>query len=311
MDNSNLVLGLLEVYFGPGQKDKVGNNYTFSCPFCKHKKPKLVIDVELGIYNCWTCYPPTKGKNLAFLLKKVNAHQDHVKEMKSYFDYFNNKKEDEDTPGLVSLPKEFKSLYDNSDASLSKKRALAYLKSRGIQEDDIKRYNIGYCSDGRYENRVIVPSYDERGIINYFIARSIDKNSQRKYDAPSCKKSRIIGMENLINWKIPVILCEGAFDAIAIKRNAIPLFGKTIPEALMQKLVDTQVKTIYLALDKDALREALSYSEKLLNYGKDVYLLDLKGKDPSDMGFNEVVKLLHCAEQLNFSNLFKKKIEIC
>lgn len=309
MDKSKLVLGLLEISFGPGKKDRNTYDYTFYCPFCKHHKPKLVVNVESGFYNCFTCHPPTKGANPVYLLKKVKAHPDHVNEMKSYFSD-RGKKEEVGTDSIVTLPKEFRPLYDSSDKSFDKKRAMSYLISRGITEDDVKRYNIGYCSLGRFQDRIIVPSYGANGLLNYFVARSMDKNSNRKYDAPSCKKSSIVGLESLVNWKIPVILCEGAFDAIAIKRNAIPLFGSSISEALMERLVDGQVKTVYLALDKDALRKALDYSEKLLNYGKDVYLLDLEGKDPSDVGFKGMVQLLHGAKKLDFLSLFKKKIEI-
>lgn len=309
IENSKLVLGLLESNLGPGKPDKNGKDYTFYCPFCKHHKPKLVVNVESGVYNCWTCYPQTKGRNPVVLLKKMSAHPDHVREMKTYFP--NGKVEvSNEAYDRVCLPKEFVALYDDYDKSIDKNRAMAYAKSRGITEEDIKKYNIGYCGSGKYQNRIILPSYDKNGILNYFVARSIDKNASKKYDAPSCKKSEIIGMESLINWKIPVILCEGAFDAIAIKRNAIPLFGKSISRTLMKKLVETEVKTIYLALDKDALREAIDYAEKLINYGKDVYLLDLNGKDPSKIGFKEMVRLLHRAEQLNFANMFKKKMEL-
>lgn len=308
MDNSKLVLGLLEVVLGPGKKDKNGNDYTFHCPFCKHHKPKLVVNIESGMYNCWTCHPPTKGKNPAFLLKKLSVHPDLVKEMKSYFGDGSNQESSHEAV-RVTLPLEFVPLYEEDSLTLDRRRALSYLRSRGISDFDIKKYNIGYCPSGRYENRVIVPSYDRHGVLNYFVARSINPNSTKKYDAASCKKSEIIGMESTINWKVPVILCEGAFDAIAIKRNAIPLFGKTISHALMKQLVDSEVKTVYLALDRDALKDAISHSETLLGYGKDVYLLDLEGKDPSKIGFECMIKLLHEAEQLTFNNLFRKKLE--
>jgi hypothetical protein len=100
------------------------------------------------------------------------------------------------------------------------------------------------------------------------------------------------------------------FDALAIKRNAVPLFGKTIPQALMMKLVENNVKTIYIALDNDALKDALKHAEKLINLGKEVYLVELQGKDPSDIGFEEFTKLLHKATQLTFSQLYAKKIEL-
>jgi len=211
---------------------------------------------------------------------------------------------------VVQLPKEFNSLVGKSN-KLGFRQAKAYLLSRGITEEDILKYNIGYCETGKYRNSVIVPSYNKLGQVNYFISRSFEKEPGRKYNAPSCNKNELIGLEYYINWKCPVILCEGIFDAIALKRNAVPLFGKSIPKSLMMKLVENDVKTVYLALDNDALKEAIEYSQQLINLGKDVYLIELQGKDPSDMGFEEVTKHLHKAKQLTFSDLLIKKMQLC
>ena len=79
----------------------------------------------------------------------------------------------------------------------------------------------------------------------------------------------------------------------------------------MLRLVESDVKTVYLALDKDALKEAIKYAQQLLNLGKDVYLIELQGKDPSDLGFEEVTKYLHTAKQLTFSDLLIKKMQLC
>jgi len=78
----------------------------------------------------------------------------------------------------------------------------------------------------------------------------------------------------------------------------------------MLKLVESEVKTIYLALDKDALKEALDYSHNLLNLGKEVYLIELEGKDPSELVFNNITKLLHQAKPLSFSDLLLKKMQL-
>jgi hypothetical protein len=308
MGNEMFVLGLLESVLGESKADKDKANYSFHCPFCNHRKPKLVVNVKTGAYNCWTCYPPTKGKRVIDLLKKLKAPNEVMSEMMGYFRSASQSVSHLDHEA-VTLPKEFISLNSKGN-SIQFKRAISYLKKRGITQEDVQKYDIGYCEKGRYSNKVIVPSYDKNGFLNYFVARSFDQNPVRKYDAPSVSKTEIIGMEYFINWKVPVILCEGAFDAISIKRNAIPLFGKSIPKSLMLKLVESDVRTIYLALDKDALREALDYSETLINYGKEVYLLDLKGKDPSDIGFERMIQLLHDAKPLTFSNLLYKKMEL-
>lgn len=309
MEKELLVLGLLENVLGKGKGSKTTMDYAFYCPVCKHHNPKLIVNIKSGQYNCWTCHPATKGKTPVSLFKKIDAPIDKVIEMKSYFQG-DNTKIDTTKPDKVTLPEEFISLV-NPDKSLEGRHALAYLIKRGISTQDIQKYNIGYCKKGRYRNRVIVPSYDKSGNINYFIARSFEPEPSRKYDAPSCNKTEIIGLEYFINWSVPVILCEGIFDAIAIRRNAIPLFGKTIPQSLMMKLVENEVKTVYLALDKDALKQALDYSQNLLNLGKEVYLIELEGKDPSELGFDSMTKLLHKAKPLSFGDLVLKKMMLC
>jgi hypothetical protein len=310
MDNSKYVLGLLESVLGRSKPDKNKIDHVFHCPVCKHKKPKLVVNIVSGQYNCWTCHPPTKGKTPVSLFKKLEVESSKILEMKGYFKNDNTSLKDLKTTS-IALPEEFIPLSNiPKSISLDYKRAMAYIKKRGITIYDIKKYNIGYCTSGRYRDRIIVPSYDANGKLNYFIARSYQPEPYLKYDAPSCSKSDIIGLEYFINWKIPIILCEGAFDAIAIKRNAIPIFGKTIPKSLMLKLAESQVKTVYLALDKDALKESLTYAENLINMGKEVYLMELSGKDPSDLGFENITKLLHTAKQLTFADLFIKKIQL-
>ena len=294
-------------------KETSGNNYAYQCPFCQHHKPKLEVNLVPNskgenFWHCWVCN--AKGKSLLGLFKKLKVPQDKILELRSILNYTDKKDEEESDITKIELPKEYKSLLSIQRTDISAKHALAYLKKRGISKEDILKYNIGFCEEGRYKNMIVVPSYNKDGLINYFIARSFEKDPSRKYDSPKCNKNAIIGLEYFINWSIPVILCEGIFDAIAIKRNVIPLFGKTIPKALMMKLVETNVKTVYVALDRDALKDALKYAEELLNLGKDVYLVDLDDKDPSEMGFDKFTSLVHKAEQLTLSELIYKKIEL-
>ena len=135
---------------------------------------------------------------------------------------------------------------------------------------------------------VVIPSYDSTGNINYYVGRSFDKNAYIKHKlAPATKD--IIGFDLYINWDLPVILCEGAFDAMAIKRNAIPLFGKKISSTLMKQILTSNCKKVYLALDEDALKDA---------------------KDPSELGFEQFTQLLHSAEELTMSSLVRKKLAL-
>lgn len=308
---NNALLHTVNSVLGNGKKTS-NNNYAYKCPFCTHHKQKLEINLQPNVkgetpWHCWVCN--AKGKTLLGLFKKLKASSDKISELKSMLG-FTPKLTEEQTLQKVTLPKEYKPLINLSRTDIVAKHALMYLKKRGITKSDILKYNIGYCEEGKYSGRIIIPSYDKDGNLNYFIARAIDPNSTKKYDAPKCNKNELIGLEYFINWNVPIILCEGIFDAIAIKRNAIPLLGKTIPKALMMKLIEPSVKTVYVSLDRDALKDALKYAEQLLNLGKDVYLIDLQDKDPSDMGFENFTKLVHDAEQLTLGELLYKKLEL-
>ena len=156
---------------------------------------------------------------------------------------------------------------------------------------------------------IIIPTYDKDGRLNYFTARSFEKEPYVKYRNPSASRD-IIPNEHLINWNVPVVLCEGPFDAIAIKRNAIPLLGKNIQSSLMKKIVTSIVDKIYIALDRDAIKQALKFCERLMAEGKEVYLVDLQDKDPSEMGFKNFTKLIQKTVPLTYSNLLEQKLSI-
>jgi hypothetical protein len=156
---------------------------------------------------------------------------------------------------------------------------------------------------------IVIPSYSSEGKLNYFVARNFDPNSPVKYRNPSVNKN-IVPFELFVNWASPLVLCEGPFDALAIKRNAIPLLGKHLQDNLMKKIVTSTVKQIYIALDKDAMKDALRFAELLLNEGKEVYLVDLDEKDPSEMGFDNFTNLIQNTYPLTTYDLMAKKIEL-
>ena len=156
---------------------------------------------------------------------------------------------------------------------------------------------------------IILPTYDADGNINYFTGRSFEKEPYVKYRNPQVSRD-IIPNEYFINWNVPIILCEGPFDAITIKRNAIPLLGKNIQSSLMKKIVTSVVDKIYIALDRDAIKQALKFCEKLMAEGKEVYLVDMQDKDPSEMGFKNFTKLIQKTVPLTYYNLMEQKLSI-
>jgi len=78
----------------------------------------------------------------------------------------------------------------------------------------------------------------------------------------------------------------------------------------MKKLIITQVNKIYIALDRDAIKQALRFCELLLAEGKEVYLVDMQDKDPSEMGFLNFTKLIQNTPPLTYYNLMEKKLSL-
>tara|TARA_B100000676_G_C17559204_1_gene571379 strand:- start:35 stop:634 length:600 start_codon:yes stop_codon:yes gene_type:complete len=186
------------------------------------------------------------------------------------------------------------------------KHALKYLKSRNISEDDMIKYSIGYCEEGLYSNRIIIPSYDEEGKLNFFVGRDIFDSKLKYRNSPTPKD--IIGFELFVNWKEPILLVEGALDAISTKINSIPLFGKTIMNNLKRKILEKKVKTLYVALDNDAVKDSMKIVEELMNEGIKVHMIKMTEKDPNDIGYEKFTDIKNLTNETSFRELMKYKL---
>ena len=302
------LLGSLENLLGKSHK-RARDNHAFHCPFCNHRKPKLEISMATNeegknFWECWVCQ--TKGRTIRSLLKQLNTPKDTAVDILKYVPRGSHIEYKQ--LSIIELPKEYQPLYSASTTSVVANLVRKYLYERGLTDDDFIKYSIGYCTTGDYGGRVIFPSYTESGTLNYFVARSYDGNFF-KYKNPETSKD-VIFYENLINWNAPIILCEGVFDAIAIKRNAIPILGKSLSLSLYKKILTSKLTDIYIALDTDAQTAALSIAEKLTSAGFKVYLVELPDKDPSEMGFKNFTKLVQNATELDFSKIMLQKLNL-
>ena len=278
------LLGAVENVLGKSYK-RAKDNHAFNCPFCNHKKPKLEINFNTNDkgenpWECWVC--ETRGRTIRSLLKQLKISGPQAQEVLQYIK--KGEQVEYQIEKAIELPKEFQPLYLAPTTSFSANIARKYLYDRGITDNDILKHNIGYCIAGEFSDRIIIPSYDQNNQLNFYVARSFNR-SYAKYKNPEASKD-IIVFENLINWNQPIIICEGVFDAMAIRRNAIPILGKNISKSLLKKIVTSKVKEIYIALDRDALKKAVKFCEQFISMGKKVYLVDMDEKDPSEMGFH-------------------------
>ena len=302
------LLGSIENILGKSHK-RARDNYAFHCPFCNHRKPKLEINMATNEegknpWECWVCQ--TRGRTIRSLLKQLKTPREQAAEILKYLP--KGAQIEYKQLSIIELPKEYQPLYSASNTSVIANLVKKYLYDRGLTDNDFIKYRIGYATSGEYGGRVIIPSFSESGTLNFFVARAYDGN-YFKYKNPEASKD-IIFFENLINWNAPIILCEGVFDAMAIRRNAIPILGKSISNSLYKKILTSTLKDIYIALDTDARDRALQIAEQFLNQGKRVFLIDLPDKDPSEMGFQAFTEHIQSAQELDLSSLMVHKLDL-
>jgi len=280
------------------------DEYMFYSPFVSHYKPKLQVNIVSQKWHCWVSNQG--GHSIYSLFKKINADSRYFTELKDLV-FTPSKSEDKtESKIVVSLPREFLPLW-TINKSLYRNQAKSFLHKRGITDVDIKKYKIGFCDSGLYEGRIIIPSYDDKGLLNYFVGRSF-VGEKMKYKNPNVSRD-IVPFDWYIAWSKPIVLCEGVFDAISIRSNAIPMLSKKPSKSLLQKIFEKNVKTIYIALDDDAKKDAYNMSEFFRDFGIDCKVVKLPtDKDPNDLGWKKITTLIHSTESASFSDSIQARL---
>jgi len=303
MDNLKLQR-ILEATLGSGNSFS-GDNVAFQCPFCHHTKKKLQINLVSHKWHCWVC--DAKGRTIYSLIKKLNVSSEIKNSISKIVKSGNFKESNDNTYETLSLPISFKRFWEANKSDPEYKNAIRYVLSRRLTILDLLKYDIGFCTEGLYSGMIVIPSYDDDGILNFYTARSYYSDTSFKHRNPKVSKD-IIGFELFINWNEPITIVEGAFDAIAVNRNAIPLFGKNMSNRLKLKIVENKVRVVNLALDSDAINQSLTHCEYLMANGIKVNLIELGDRDPSDLGYIEITKRLRKAKELDFQRIMEHKL---
>jgi DNA primase len=297
-------------------KNVLGNFYhsgqecLFHCPFCDHRKKKLSINLKKSVFKCWTC--GVSGKNLGFLVRKF-GNTDQKVEWGRYDQHvdlldFDNLFGDTETleARIVRLPEEFVSLA-NLNVSLSARMARKYLFSRGLTKADILKWKIGYAPSGEYAGRIIVPSFDIEGKLNFFVSRTYTKQYPT-YMIPDASKD-VIFNELTIDWERDITIVEGVFDAIKAD-NSIPLLGSSLKKEsyILEKIAEHK-SNVFLALDRDAQKKAQRMIRLFNLYGIEVSQLELgKYDDVGEMSKEEFQGFKNSSQIMDFENYLISKI---
>jgi len=287
-DQIEVILQLLsEVLGDPKRSYQTKNQFSYNCPICDegNNKGNLEVNLEKNVFHCWSCgevnqthgslnklftkFGNKKQKKLFELVRPDELKPIHIKKNK------------------VVLPEGFTKISEINPRFPPHLQGLNYLKQRGVTDEMISKYNIGLTTSGKFANRIVIPSYDSKNNLNYFIARAWFK-TKYKYINPEVEKDKIIFNEHLIDWDKDLFICEGVFDSIFLD-NSIPMLGKSISQNLFETIYEKAKGFITICLDGDAFDNAQNlYRElnggvlhnriKIIKLPKDKDVCDLKGQ---------------------------------
>jgi DNA primase len=262
-ENDAIIELLVDVLGDHGLHYPNHGQISFNCPQCDEGRNKynLEVNYNYGVFKCWSCgeYEGTHGVLGKLFDKYGNKTQ---KKLYNVLRPETVLKKEDKKKSIIKLPESFTLFKDSSERYPVRKQAINYLKNRGITDEMIEKYKIGFCDKGDHAGRIIIPSYDKKGELNYYIARSWDPMSRAKYKNPKQEKDKIIFWESLIDWEKDVYLVEGAFDGLFLD-NAIPMLGKHMSELLFETLYTNVKGNIIICLDGDAWENSLKLYHEL------------------------------------------------
>ena len=223
---------------------KSGANYWGICPFHNDSKPSMSVSPSKGIYKCFSC--GTGGDALNFLVRIQNReYKDVIFELAEKFGIelpkkFNasNETKTQKTEMLKACEKAAKFYNLQLKTASDSTKANSYLKDRGITDEIIQRFTIGWAPDkydslykelskefkddilekaglilksksggwiDRFRNRLMIPIQNENGEYIAFGGRTLEKDAKiAKYinssDSLIYNKSRVLyGLNSAID----------------------------------------------------------------------------------------------------------------
>lgn len=278
----------------PDHKPPSESWFNINCNFCEQtgrrpdRKYKLGINYKKGYIHCFRC---RRVHKLSYFLKLVGIHidlEDLDTEDSEPITYFVPKKT------VIEFPSEYINILDLYDSRYPTYiHALEYIDKRIGIELAIK-LNVGFCSIGKYANRIVIPVFDLTDEIIYFAARAIYSFIEPKIKNPLGERRDI-----LFNWNVAqrfseIFITEGLFGALVVYPYGICLLGKEATKEQIFKLLRSNVKIINILLDGSAIKEAYNLAHKILNLTNKIKIRVLKLKlecQPDDHNFDHIINL--------------------
>jgi DNA primase len=256
---------------------RVGRRWQGLCPFHAEKTPSFSVNQEEGLYYCFGC--AAKGDVITFV--REIEHLDFVGAVEKlagragvtlrYTDRNEGEARKKRTRLLDALAKASEWYHERLLSAPDAAQARGYLRSRGLDGDDVRTYRIGWAPEGwdelakamklpdevfiqsglgflnrrqrqtdAFRSRVLFPIFDARGSVVGFGGRALPGGDGPKYknsaeNAVYAKSKVLYGL----NWSKAAIVqadeavvCEGYTDVIGFAKAGVPRAVATCGTAL-------------------------------------------------------------------------------
>jgi len=266
------------------------------CPFHKDTHPSFSANLRKGVYLCFSCGESGRFSKLG-LSRNEFVTFDSFRDLLSGID----KKETPILKQLFGLPYGFKIFNKPS----SDNPFYLYLMERGIKQETIEHFCIGYCDGGTYRGRIIVPlpvGFVARSIYSDAISKKVFGRNYKRYLFPLGLPISTFFFNYSPSTNMP-ILVEGVFDALRVYSlgftSVISPFSCKVSEEQIKLLCKYSSSVIYIFFDGDeaGCAGAQMAEEKLRSIFKIVKIVKISdGCDPGNLrNKNEIKELLRNA----------------
>jgi replicative DNA helicase len=236
----------------------------FTClnPLHEDKHPSMSYDDRRKIVKCFSC----DSSYDIISLYALNNNLDNKEDFKQIIDDLSLKYNIKRTTGeqhkkitnALGKKEDFTSYINKCKKEINK---CNYLKERGLSDEIIKKYNIGYDIK---EDMIILPISK-----NYYLGRYVKGNKEYKYKIPKGTTNELFNSSYLkdSNYKTIIWVTEGIIDTLSLEEinediKTISLNSINNANQLVQEAKNNDFKGMFiLALDTDS--HGIETSEKL------------------------------------------------
>ncbi len=307
---------------------KKGKNYWGVCPFHDDTSPSMSVSQEKQMFKCFVCNVGGNVINFIAEFEKIT----YVTATKKLADKigipFNlkdskHKEYSEKDQKILEVLKEAMNFFQYSLSTTEEGvQALEYLKERGLTQQYLDKFSIGYAPKEGLVKFLRTKGYDDSVLINAslatdsmhdffreriifgiknnygqivgFSARTLDPNVKAKYinssDVSVFNKSKILynysAAEQMIRRNKEIIITEGFMDVIALDRaniyHSVAIMGTALTDDHSKVLKNT---TVALMLDSDraGIAATIKSIKVLLKYNQDIFVVKNEtGLDPDE-----------------------------